>query len=71
VRAVVVQDEMNIKFGRHVCLDGIQKLAEFLRTMATMQLADDATGLQLQCGEQRRRPVAFVVVSAALELRAA
>ena len=33
-----------------------------------MQLADDAVGLQFQRGKQRSRPVAFVVMRAALEL---
>ena len=33
-----------------------------------MQLPDHAAGLQLQCGEQRRGPVPFVVVGAAFQL---
>ena len=52
VRAVIIQDDMNIQVSGHVRLDGIQKPAEFLRTMAAMQLADHPVGLQLQRGEQ-------------------
>jgi hypothetical protein len=44
VRAVVVQDDMNIEIGGHVGLDGIQKSAEFVGTMATMHLANYAAG---------------------------
>jgi hypothetical protein len=36
VSAVVVQHDVNVKIGRHIGLDGVQKPAEFLRTMATM-----------------------------------
>src|SRR5581483_8307035 len=50
VRAVVVQDDVNVEFCGHVCFDRIQKLAELLRTMATMQLADDAAGLEVERG---------------------
>ena len=39
VCAVVVQDDMNVAVCRDVRLEGIQKPAEFLRTMAAMQLA--------------------------------
>lgn len=59
---------MNIEFGGHVGFNGVQKPAEFLRTMAALQLTNDAAGLQLQSGEQRGRPVTFVIVRAALDL---
>src|SRR5215475_5117851 len=36
VRAVVVDNDMDVEFCGHVRLDGVQKTAEFLRTMATM-----------------------------------
>jgi hypothetical protein len=36
---------MNVAICRNVRLDGIQKPAEFLRTMAAMQLADHTAGL--------------------------
>ena len=66
--AVVVQDDVHVEFGRHVGLDHIEKLAKFLRAMTAVQLADHAAGLQFQRGKQGSRPMAFVVVRAALHL---
>ena len=66
VSAVVIQDEMNVQIGRHLGLDHIQELAELHRAMAPVELADDPAGLQVQRGKQGSRPVAFVVVRAAL-----
>jgi hypothetical protein len=59
---------MNIEFSGHVSLDGIKKFAEFLGTMAAMQLAHHVVSLQLQRSKQGSGPMAFVVVCAALEL---
>jgi hypothetical protein len=50
--SVVVEDEMNIQIGRYLGLDDIQKSAELHGAMASVQLADHATGLQLQSGKQ-------------------
>jgi hypothetical protein len=51
VGAVVVGDQVNLQVRGHLGLDRIQKLAKLLRAMAAVQLADDAVGLQFQCGE--------------------
>lgn len=68
VRSIVVHDDVNIDVGGHIRFDGVQKLAEFLRAEAAMELADHPVGLQLQRGEQRRGSIAFVVMRAALHL---
>src|SRR5688572_12567895 len=49
--AVVIQNDVSIKFGGYVRLEVVEKLAEFQRTMPAMQLADHTAGLQLQRGE--------------------
>ena len=45
VRAVVIEHDMNVKLGGHIRLDRIQEPPELLRTMATVQLANDLSGL--------------------------
>ena len=52
VCAVVVQDEVHVKFGRHVALDGIEKAAELARAMPTMQLAQHVAVGYVESGEQ-------------------
>src|SRR5215831_5487021 len=68
MRAVVVENDVDVEFCGHVHLDGVQKPAEFLRTMATMQLSDNAATLQVERGKQRRCAMAFVVVGTTLDL---
>src|SRR5215471_19676197 len=45
VSAIVVQHDVNVEIGWHIALDLVQKPAEFLRTMATVQLANNPAGL--------------------------
>ena len=52
VGAVVVKDEVNVQIGRDLSLDHIQKPAEFHGAMASVELTDDAAGLQIQSGKQ-------------------
>ena len=68
VRAVVVQDEMHVQVGWHFRIDAIQELAKLGRAMSAMQFADDFASRHIQCGKQRRRAVALVVVGAPLGL---
>jgi hypothetical protein len=49
-------------------LDHIQELAKLQRAMAVLELSDYLTALQFQGSEQRSRPMAFVVMGAALQL---
>ena len=56
VGAVIVHDEMDVESARHLCIDGIQKLSELHRAMATVKLADYLTGLDLEGCEQRVVP---------------
>src|SRR5439155_21679238 len=66
--AVVIHDNVRLQSGGHISLDQIQELAEFRGTMATMQLTNDAAGLQFQRRKQRSGPVTLVVVGAPLGL---
>src|SRR3981189_3166362 len=66
--AVVVQDEVNVQVGGHLGFNDIQKPAELHGAMASVELTDDTAGLQIQSGKQGSRPIAFIVVRAALQL---
>jgi len=43
VSSVVIENEMEIKVGWHVAIDGVEKARELLGAMTTMQLAQHAT----------------------------
>src|SRR5512147_473077 len=62
VGGVVVENEMNDLACRHLRLDGIEEADELLMPMALHAAADDGTFQDIQCGEQRGRAVALVVV---------
>src|SRR5512134_3841808 len=53
---------MNDLACRHLRLDGIEEADELLMPMALHAAADDGTFQDIQCGEQRGRAVALVVV---------
>lgn len=61
VRAVIVQDEMNVQAGWYLSLDPIQEFAKLHRAMAAMQLRSSAAN-------KRGSSVAFVVVGAPFQL---
>src|SRR5512144_3250473 len=62
VGGVVVENEMNDLACRRLRLDGIEEADELLMPMALHAAADDGTFQDIQCGEQRGRAVALVVV---------
>jgi len=66
VGSVVVHDQMHIQGGGNRRLNGPQELQKFLAAMAPMQLADHLAGGDIQCGKQRGRTMAQVVVRAPL-----
>src|SRR5882672_11619812 len=49
MRAVVVQDQVHIEFGRHIGLDGAQERKEFFGAMTPMQFANDLARGKIQC----------------------
>ena len=52
VGSSIVDDEMDIEIPRDIGLDGVEKLAKFLRPMAAKAPANDFTDLDIQRGEQ-------------------
>ena len=64
----VVHDDVNVEFSGHILLDGVEELAKLLRAVSRHALADDGSGLYVQSGEQRRRPMSFVVVGMPFDL---
>src|SRR6266478_4035453 len=68
VRAVVVENQVDVQGGRHGRVDGVEELTELAGAMPAMELPDDRPTLRIQGGEQRGGAVADVVMTAALDL---
>src|SRR5215208_1405186 len=62
---VVVEDQMDVKACRHLCIDLVEELAKLKRAVPTMKLTDDLASLSVQGGEQRSGTVALVIMSPA------
>jgi hypothetical protein len=52
VRAVVVEDEMDVQLVGHLRFNGLQASEELLTAMASMTLADDGPGRDIECRKQ-------------------
>ena len=68
VRVVVVEDEMEIEFLRHVTVNDAQEVQKLASAVATMEATDDPAGLDIQSGKQRCRTVPNVIVRPSLTL---
>jgi len=68
VRAIIVQNQVDIQFGGRHGIDRVQKLAELDGAMPAMTFSNDLAAGHLQGGKQRGGAVTFVVVSAAFDL---
>ena len=66
VRAVVVEDQMDVEFRRNELIDILQEADEIDAAVAALDLADDPAGGDIQRCEQRRRTIASIVVGARL-----
>jgi hypothetical protein len=62
VRGVVVDDQVQIEFGRRLGVDFLEKLQPLLMTMPRHALGDQAAFGQLDRSKQRRRTVTLVVM---------
>src|ERR1700754_4080221 len=60
---VIVHHEMDVEFARHGGLDLVEELAELGSTVASVALADDSSGCNVESGEQRCSAVPLVVVA--------
>src|SRR5437660_10672259 len=58
----IVHDDVNVEISGHMLFDGVEEAAEFLRPVARHAFADDGSGLYVEGGKQRGRPVPLVVM---------
>src|SRR5215210_7703626 len=65
---VVVHHEMNVEITRDSLLDLVEEAPELGRAMARIAAADDRSGRDVECREQRGRAVTGVVMRAPLDL---
>ena len=68
VRAVVIDDEMQIQVRRHGLINMPEKAQKLLMPMARLALSEHGTFGDIECGEQRGRAVTIVVMRDALEI---
>ena len=59
---IVVHDQVDIEIIWHIGLDLVEELAELGGAVPGIAFADDFAGGNIECGEQRCRAVALVVV---------
>ncbi len=64
VRAVVIQNEVDVRIARYRVVDGLEKSLELATAMAAMTFTDDCAGRDVTRGKQRRRAVATIVSAA-------
>ena len=60
----IVHDDMDVEIGGEMLFNGVEEAAEFLRPVARHAFADDGTGLHVEGGKERGRPVPLIVVGA-------
>ena len=68
VGSVVVEDEMDFEFLRHVVVDCVEELPKLDAAVAPMMLRDHLAALDVERSEERCGAVADVVVRSALDL---
>src|ERR1700722_10217480 len=68
VSAVIIEDQVQVQFGRHGGVDGFKKIAKLDRAMTPMELANHRPGLGVECGEQVDRAMPHIVRGSALSL---
>src|SRR5579859_1928705 len=68
MRAVVVQDQVDLKVLWNLGIDAVQELAKLRRAVSAMQFPNDLAAGHVQCSEQRGGAVTLVVVRAPLGL---
>src|SRR6266571_6859391 len=68
VGPVVVHDHVDIQIHGDVVLDGVQETAKLDGAVATVDLTEDLSGLDVESSEERRSAVALVVVGAMFNL---
>src|SRR6266496_4003052 len=68
VRRIVVEHDMDIEVGGHVCVDLVEEPTKLDGAMPCMAFADDLPGQDVESSKESRCAVPLVVVRAALDL---
>src|SRR5439155_27348697 len=68
MRAVVVQNQMDVEVGRHRVVNRVEKAQELSTAMSAMTFPNDAPGRNVQRGKQRRGAVPDVIMGPPLRL---
>ena len=68
VRAVVVENEMDVELARDGRIDGLQEMEKLGRPMPAMDFTDDAPRLDIERGKEVGRPMPHIVVRVAFDL---
>ena len=63
VRSVIIHNQMKIQFGWELAIQSAQELEKLLMAVARHALPDYGSLQDVQRGEQRSCPVAFVIMS--------
>ncbi len=66
--AVVIQHQVDIEIGWNGSIDPLQEIQELDGTMASIALAQDVAGGDIECSEKAGNAMPLVVVSASLQL---
>src|SRR6185436_13514673 len=66
VRAEIVEHDVDVEVFGHCGVDGVEKLLELDGTVPAMQLADHSSRHDVECCEQRRRAMTYVIVASTL-----
>src|SRR6185437_15602163 len=68
VRSVIIDDEVNVKFGRDALVQSAQKREELLMPMTRLAFGEHCTGGNVQRGKQGCRSVTDIVMGHALDI---
>src|SRR6478672_7457777 len=58
----IIHDDVNVEIGGDMPFDGVEEAAEFLCPVARHAFADDGSGLHVEGGKERGRPVPPIVM---------
>src|SRR6266478_825489 len=64
----LVHDDVNVEIGGDMLFDGVEEAAEFLCPVARHAFADDGSGLHVEGGKERGRPVPPIIMGVPLGL---
>ena len=66
VGGIIVHDQMDIEIGRYGGVDGVEETAKLSCAVAPVAAAEHPASGNVECGEQRRRAMALVIMTSPL-----